>query len=360
MRLVSCLFLIFALALLGCSAIKDAESYQSNLQRFPWEESCQRASRLLSFDTALPGHYCFSRDIVDGVEGERKESILSKTLSGGHSLSGTGAFYVNVSNISLDMKGFGVYSNRHPQGGVWAGRSQVGVNNVLVKNGVSFGLIDAFGIGEIFYDIEDAGYLHGGGSYRRNISNNNIRFYNMVLAGGSGNVMADEAYIEKSKIALNRIYVSGNDFLFKDNRYVVKGAGVYYSGIGSVPGRVVYTSNDPFYKRHNQFEISMYDHAVGIYLACADNAVIDGNIFSSKTGNPGVPAIVIKRSQNVRITNNTFEGFAMPVLMDKFSSIIDARGNVTKPNVTADSPESLLYQLKMEPEPVTKISPGKT
>ncbi len=338
-------------ALVGCSAIKDVGSYQSNMQRFPWEKSCQSASGLLNFDTSRPGNYCLERDMADGDIGEKKESLLSKALSGGHRVSGSGAFYVNISHVSVDMRGFGVYSNRHAQGGVWVGRSQVGIDDVVVRNGISFGLIDAFGIGEMFYDIEDAGYLNGGGSYQRKMANKSISFENMVLVGGSGNVMADDADIERSIVLLNRIYVSGVNFLFRDNRFIVKGSGIYYSVVRGEPDDVVYKSSSPFYKQHNQAGISSYDHAVGIYLSCADNAVIDGNVFSSKTGSPGVPAIVLKRSRNVRITNNTFEGFAMPVLMDQYSSIIDASGNIIKPDITAENPASLLYKLKLEPKP---------
>ena len=68
-----------------------------------------------------------------------------------------------------------------------------------------------------------------------------------------------------------------------------------------------------------------------LYIKFSPDTVIDGNTFTLTQKNDQAYAIVLDHSPRVRITNNTFNGFKAPILMDKWSSIVDEKGNEIKP-----------------------------
>jgi hypothetical protein len=68
-----------------------------------------------------------------------------------------------------------------------------------------------------------------------------------------------------------------------------------------------------------------------LYLKFSPDTVIDGNTFTLTNKNDQAYAIVLDHSPRVRITNNTFNGFKVPILMDQWSSIVDEKGNEIKP-----------------------------
>ncbi|OTG73251.1 hypothetical protein B9T26_09190 [Acinetobacter sp. ANC 4169] len=67
------------------------------------------------------------------------------------------------------------------------------------------------------------------------------------------------------------------------------------------------------------------------YIKFSPNTVIDNNSFTLTQKNDQAYAIVLDHSPRVRITNNTFNGFKVPILMDQWSSIVDEKGNEIKP-----------------------------
>lgn len=69
-----------------------------------------------------------------------------------------------------------------------------------------------------------------------------------------------------------------------------------------------------------------------LYVKFSPDTVIDGNTFTLTHKNDQAYAIVLDHSPRVRITNNTFNGFKVPILMDQWSSIIDDKGNVLNSN----------------------------
>ena len=68
-----------------------------------------------------------------------------------------------------------------------------------------------------------------------------------------------------------------------------------------------------------------------LYVKFSPDTVIDGNTFTLMQKNDNAYAIVLDHSPRVRITNNTFNGFKVPILMDQWSSIIDEKGNEIRP-----------------------------
>ena len=68
-----------------------------------------------------------------------------------------------------------------------------------------------------------------------------------------------------------------------------------------------------------------------LYLKFSPDTVIDGNTFTLTNKNDQAYAIVLDHSPRVRITNNIFNGFKVPILMDQWSSIVDEKGNEIKP-----------------------------
>ena len=68
-----------------------------------------------------------------------------------------------------------------------------------------------------------------------------------------------------------------------------------------------------------------------LYVKFSPDTIIDGNTFTLTQKNDQAYAIVLDHSPRVRITNNTFNGFKVPILMDQWSSIVDEKGKEIKP-----------------------------
>jgi len=68
-----------------------------------------------------------------------------------------------------------------------------------------------------------------------------------------------------------------------------------------------------------------------LYIKFSPDTVIDGNTFTLTHKNDQAYAIVLDHSPRVRISNNTFNGFKVPILMDQWSSIVDENGKEIKP-----------------------------
>ena len=68
-----------------------------------------------------------------------------------------------------------------------------------------------------------------------------------------------------------------------------------------------------------------------LYIKFSPDTVIDGNTFTLTHKNDQAYAIVLDHSLRVRIRNNTFNGFKVPILMDQWSSIVDENGKEIKP-----------------------------
>lgn len=69
-----------------------------------------------------------------------------------------------------------------------------------------------------------------------------------------------------------------------------------------------------------------------LHVKFSPDTIIDGNTFNLNHINDAKYAIILDHSPRVRITNNTFNGFKVPILMDQWSSIVDEKGNVINPD----------------------------
>ncbi|MHC3123626.1 hypothetical protein [Acinetobacter sp. GN11] len=68
-----------------------------------------------------------------------------------------------------------------------------------------------------------------------------------------------------------------------------------------------------------------------LYVKFSPGTVIDENTFTLTQKNDQAYAIILDHSPRVRITNNTFNGFKVPILMNQWSSIVDDKGKEIKP-----------------------------
>ncbi len=272
---------------------------------------------------------------------------------------GDGDDHVNMHDYMIDLSccnGRGVVVG----GDVFSRREVI---NIVLENGFIRGGSGVFTLGGAFQDPDTEKYLStgqlgvGGELYSEcNQNARNLSLISMVMVGDFGDVGAVDSVISNSEILLSRINVAGSGFIFDGNKYeVFPGKEVVNPMIyESVAGGLVNAIGIglPTMKQSdgwpNPVKQGAYNPNAALYLSCAPNAIISNNTFSAKTKIPGAYAIVLKHSKNVRITNNTFEGFTVPVLMDKYSSIIDDSGNIIKPDITADSPESKLYGFEVE------------
>ena len=87
-------------------------------------------------------------------------------------------------------------------------------------------------------------------------------------------------------------------------------------------------------KSEQIFPDRSYDHTAipnALYVKFSPDTIIDGNTFTLTQKNDQAYAIVLDHSPRVRITNNTFNGFKVPILMDQWSSIVDDKGKEIKP-----------------------------
>lgn len=172
---------------------------------------------------------------------------------------------------------------------------------------------------------------------------------NMRVEGDYGGAAADDVVVRGSVLIMHILKMTGLGVIFDRNIFVAKSANNASNSSEDMRRKGpkvlfdVYVGDMPYHENNAKSFVP-----TALYLSCADNATISNNIFTAKTKIPGAYAIVLKHSKNVRITNNTFEGFTVPVLMDKYSSIIDDRGNVIKPDVTINSPQSRLYKVDLD------------
>jgi hypothetical protein len=283
----------------------------------------------------------------------------------GHARGTDGSISLGDSNDYINMHGHMIDLSCCNGRGVVVGGdvfSKRGAHNIVVENGFIKGGSGAFTLGAAFQDPDTENYFStgklsvGDELYKKcDQRTGNLNLISMVMVGDSGDVGAVDSKISDSKIILSRINVMGSGLIFDGNKYeVLRGKEVVDPLLHeSNAGRLVNAIGIglPIMRYSEGWQTAKsnaYNPNAALYLSCAPNATISNNIFTAKTKIPGAYAIVLKHSKNVRITNNTFEGFTVPVLMDKYSSIIDDSGNIIKPDITADSPDSKLYGLDVE------------
>jgi hypothetical protein len=308
--------------------------------------------------------YLASDDLLSGcVDGEVKSGLKVRCEKNNHvvrdvndgflaGIQGHGR--VSAGSISYGDAGFDVNMQGHfidttccfGRGVIVDGRSQSYLTkayDVVIRNGYFISEYGVFALG-VTYIPMSFGYNSSTASsgcdvYDHGVNVRNLWLREMVLVGGSGSIVSDFSGLESSRLKMRGVVMSGNNSRFGYNKYIHDAYAGSYFPLRSVKKvddlKSIYTDNLQSMEKFDTFS--------PLLLSCADNAIVSDNTFTAKTKTPGAYAIILKHSKNVRITNNTFEGFTVPILMDKYSSIIDDSGNIIKPDITADSPESKLY-----------------
>ena len=157
---------------------------------------------------------------------------------------------------------------------------------------------------------------------------------NNIFLSSWGGGISDSQLILK-----NNIYVDGSKATILNNR-VLSDAQIFNNkSLFSLQA----TNQSKLIDNSKQIFPDQWDDKTAIpsvlYVKFSPDTVIDGNTFTLTHKNDQTYAIVLDHSPRVRITNNTFNGFKVPILMDQWSSIVDDKGNVLNPDQFAGDVE---------------------
>lgn len=157
------------------------------------------------------------------------------------------------------------------------------------------------------------------------INNLNIKSNNINLFSWGGGILNSKLIIK------NNIYVGGSKAAITNNQIISES---------------ILENNKITFVLNKKNKSNLLDHSLQIfphhlddyraipsilYIKFSPETVIDSNTFTLTHPNPNAYAIILDHSPRVRITNNTFNGFKVPILMDQWSSIVDDKGNEIRP-----------------------------
>ncbi|WP_151768312.1 hypothetical protein [Acinetobacter oleivorans] len=192
---------------------------------------------------------------------------------------------------------------------------------------------------------EKYGFLYAkeysSGTYQGNIENfyfKNMKNYSdtLELSSWGGGILSSQFIIEKN------IYISGSKATIIQNKIISKtklGVNTTLSKdkAGSNKSRFTLTktnSSKLIDKSQQIFPDKNNDTTAipnALYIKFSPDTIIDGNTFTLTQKNDQAYAIILDHSPRVRITNNTFNGFKVPILMDQWSSIVNDKGKEIRP-----------------------------
>ena len=132
--------------------------------------------------------------------------------------------------------------------------------------------------------------------------------------------------------------ISNSDILVKNSIMThgslthLKNNNIYKTTKGEVLVEIPKTSSSQLIDKTNIILPDEPDpNLAALYIKFSPDVVIDGNTIKLDNFGNTTYAIVLDHSPRVRITNNTFNGFKVPILMDQWSSIVDENGKEIKP-----------------------------
>ena len=158
------------------------------------------------------------------------------------------------------------------------------------------------------------------------LKNMKIQSYIISLSSWGGGILSSDILLDK------RIYINGSRAVINNNKI--------YARINLEKNEGLFTLNKVNKGRLTDYSQQIFpdrsDDKTAIpsvlYVKFSPDTVVDGNTFTLTHKSDQAYAIVLDHSPRVRITNNTFNGFKVPILMDQWSSIIDDKGNVLNSN----------------------------
>ena len=212
-------------------------------------------------------------------------------------------------------------------------------NGILLKTYLSLGgnyISPNFSTGEQKnnVNIDKDGFLYAKGqnseAYNGSIENfylKNIKNYSDTLALNSwgGGIALSKFIIEKYiYIEGSKVTITGNQIIGKTERFNKKSL----FNLQKQKNSTLIDSSKQIFPDHIDDKTTIPNI---LYIKFSPDTVIDGNSFTLTHKNDQAYAIVLDHSPRVRISNNTFNGFKVPILMDQWSSIVDENGKEIKP-----------------------------
>ena len=297
---------------------------------------------------------CATRDsIAKSVSKDYTPKFLQILVGAGHTSSYSGGrpgLILDFQNQELDM-----------QGHVWdfskqgfpvvelRGHDTIIQNGILLNTYLSLGgnyISPNFSTNtQINNDVEKYGFLYAkeysSGAYQGTIENfyfKDMKNYSdtLELSSWGGGILSSQFIIEKN------IYIAGSKATIIQNKIISKtklGVNTTLSKDKAGSNKSIFsltkTNSSKLIDKSQQIFPDKNNDSTAIpntlYIKFSPDTVIDGNTFTLTQKNDQAYAIVLEHSPRVRITNNTFNGFNVPILMDQWSSIVDEKGNEIKP-----------------------------
>lgn len=289
---------------------------------------------------------CATRDFIALEPRKRKRNWLAFMAA-----EGSGKYYGPIDEVGgiLDFKN----QELDMQGHVWDFSKQGGSgltlrgHDSIIRNGIILNTTPTLGGGMGGYippnfstgkqknnNVTKYGFLYAkeysSGAYQGSIENfyfKNMKFtsYNFNLWSYGGGVFSSQFIVK------NGMNVYGSKATILNNK-IISNAGLETNN-SLFP--LIKLNKSNFIAHSQQIFPDANDDTTAIpsalYVKFSPGTVIDGNTFTLTQKNDQAYAIVLDHSPRVRITNNTFNGFKVPILMDQWSSIVDEKGKEIKP-----------------------------
>lgn len=289
------------------------------------------------------------------------EEFIATVVSGGHGYMRSSQSpwrVIDLENKELDM-----------QGHVWDFSKQAGATLILqghdgsIKNGTILGTYTSLGQNTYYAPnfttkqqnnniaISEVGFLYADNNYNCKIVGGarcvdshkykeNLFLKQIKIGQGDISLSSWGGGIVSSTLVMNRnIEIAGSKATILNNQIISQANPfndyqIFLPQINS-QSKLTDSSKQIFpYPMTDRIAIPCI-----LYVKFSPDTVIDGNTFTLTHKNDQAYAIVLDHSLRVRITNNTFNGFKVPILMDQWSSIVDDKGNVMNPNQFAGDVE---------------------
>ena len=289
---------------------------------------------------------CATRDFIALEPRKRKRNWLAFLAA-----EGSGKYYGPIDRVGgiLEFKN----QELDMQGHVWDFSKQGGAgltlrgHDSIIRNGIILNTTPTLGGGMGGYippnfstgeqknnDVTKYGFLYAkeysSGAYQGSIENfyfKDMKFisYNFNLWSYGGGVFNSQFILK------NRMNVYGSKATILNNKIISDAE--LRTNKSLFP--LIKLNKSNFIAHSQQIFPDANDDSTAIpsalYVKFSPDTIIDGNTFTLTQKNDQAYAIVLDHSPRVRITNNSFNGFKVPILMDQWSSIVDEKGKEIKP-----------------------------
>ena len=268
--------------------ILDLENQELDMQGYIWNFSKQGNPGLV-----LGGHDCIIRNGI----------VLNASILLGSNSYFSPNFAINeqINNLNFKKSGFLYANNTYDcmRSGLYSCEDSNLLENIFLKN--------------IKNKANDLSLRSWGGG----ILNSQLIIKNRINIYGSKATILQNQIISKTKLGVNTR-------LSKDKA----GSNKSIFSLTKMNSSRLIDKSPQIFPDENDDTTAIPN---ALYIKFSPDTVIDGNTFTLTHKNDQAYAIVLDHSPRVRISNNTFNGFKVPILMDQWSSIVDENGKEIKP-----------------------------